>query len=90
VAAEPAKGRARFWVRATAMVVARPGLWPTAMRQAGRLAPQGWWRRPPFVPVPRRDYLDYRFETQYGAGGAPEPADVVAYLEWCRALDDLA
>jgi len=90
VATHPEPGRAAFWVRATALVVAHPGLWPTAIRQARRLAPEGWWRHPPFIPVPRRDYFDFRFETQYGIDGVPEPADVVAYLQWCRELDRVA
>jgi hypothetical protein len=63
----------------------RPSLWPTAMRQARRCARRGWWRRPPFVPVPSRDYIRFRLLTQYGDGdAAPRAEDVVRYLEWCR------
>jgi hypothetical protein len=75
----------RFWVRAALLVLARPALWPTALRQTLRLARPRWWSRPPFLPVPDRDYLRFRFETQYGAGGRPDAHDLVAYLEWCRA-----
>jgi hypothetical protein len=46
-----------------------------------------WWRRPPFLPVPDADYVRFRLETQYGTGGAPDPADVVVYLRWCRDQD---
>jgi hypothetical protein len=58
------------------------------VRQVFRLARSGWWRRPPFLPLPDAEYLRFRFETQYGtAGGArPDPTDVVAYLEWCRGM----
>jgi hypothetical protein len=35
--------------------------------------------------VPDADYLRFRFETQYGST-APDPVDVVAYLEWCRQM----
>jgi hypothetical protein len=45
----------------------------------------GWWRRPPFLPVPPRAYLRFRIQTQYGTDGAPSAADLVTYLEWCRA-----
>jgi hypothetical protein len=76
-------GRA-FWVRATRLVLARPGLWWTAVRQALRLARPRWWARAPFVPVPDADYLRFRFETQYGAAGEPDAHDLVTYLEWCR------
>jgi len=74
-----------FWVRATLLVAARPGLWATAARQAARLARPHWWRRAPFLPVPDRDYLRFRFETQYGSA-RPDPHDLVTYLEWCRAM----
>ncbi len=64
----------------------RPSLWPTALRQARILAPPGWWRRRPFLPVPAADYLRFRLETAYGGAGdqAPRPADLVTYLRWCR------
>ncbi|HZP29416.1 MAG TPA: hypothetical protein VFC99_10725 [Acidimicrobiia bacterium] len=52
-------------------MLAHPELWPTALRQAARLAPAGWWRRPPFLPLPDREYLRFRLETQYGS---PTPA----------------
>jgi hypothetical protein len=87
-APRPARGPlpgAWFWCRAAALVLARPALWPTALRQAGRLARPRWWARVPFLPVPDRDYLRFRFETQYGASGRADPHDLVAYLEWCRS-----
>jgi hypothetical protein len=73
-----------FWWRAVLLVLARPSLWPIALRQALRLARPRWWRRPPFLPVPDAAYLRFRFETQYGAQGRPEPHDLVGYLEWRR------
>jgi hypothetical protein len=75
---------ASFWWRAALLVLARPSLWWTALRQAQRLARPRWWSRPPFLPVPDPDYLRFRFETQYGSAGRPDPRDLVAYLEWCR------
>ena len=66
-------------------VAVRPWLWPVALRQAFRLARRGWWRRPPFLPLPDPAYLRFRLETQYGdPEHRAEPADVVAYLRWCR------
>ncbi|HVM66168.1 MAG TPA: hypothetical protein VMU14_14975 [Acidimicrobiales bacterium] len=75
------------WVGGAARaVLRRPDLWPTAVRQVLVLAAPGWWRRRPFLPLPDRDYLRFRLVTQYGdAEHAPEPADVVAYLHWCRS-----
>jgi hypothetical protein len=66
-------------------VLRRPDLWWTALRQARRMARRGWWKRAPFLPLPDREYLRFRLETQYGdANHPPEPEDVVTYLEWCR------
>jgi hypothetical protein len=75
----------RFWGRAALGVARRPALWPTALAQAGRLSRPRWWRRPPFLPIPDREYLRFRFETHYGTG-EPDPADLVRYLEWCRDM----
>jgi hypothetical protein len=74
------------FARAAPAVVVRPSLWGTAIVQVFRLARPGWWRRSPFLPLPDRDYLRFRLETQYGDPEHPvEPGDIVAYLRWCRA-----
>jgi hypothetical protein len=74
------------WGSVVWAVARRPHLWPTAARQAVRLAPRGWWRRRPGLPVPERRYLEFRLTTQYGDSEASAQAvDVVRYLEWCRA-----
>lgn len=63
----------------------RPSLWPTALRQALRLARPGWWRRAPFLPVPDRAYVAFRLETHAGDDTAVTGAELVRYLRWCRA-----
>lgn len=74
--------------RVGAAVARRPRLWPVAVRQLRRTAPVGWWKRPPFLPVPNGDYLRFRLVTQYGsADHRVVPADVVSYLEWCARHD---
>ena len=70
-------------------VIVRPSLWGTALAQAFRLVPRGWWCTSPFLPVPSRDYMEFRMVTQYGGGhgvarGSIRSEDVVAYLRWCR------
>jgi hypothetical protein len=73
-------------VRAVLAVLRHPSLWWVGLRQARRLAVPGWWRRPPFLPLPDREYLRFRLVTQYGdPEHQPEPEDLVAYLRWCRA-----
>jgi hypothetical protein len=83
--ADPTGGLARgpvVWA-----LVRRPDLWVTAVRASLRLAPTGWWRRSPHLPLPAPHYLHFRMVTAYGGDGShpPEPHDLVAYLEWCRA-----
>jgi hypothetical protein len=82
----PASPGPGFWWRATLLVVVRPHLWWTALRQTLRLARPRWWTRPPFLPLPDPDYLRFRFETQYGSDAAPDPRDLVEYLDWCHSL----
>lgn len=74
----------RWWGRAATAVLVHPSIWGVAIVQALRLAPTGWWRRRPFLPLPDPAYLRFRLETQYGSDRRPEPADVVTYLRWCR------
>lgn len=73
-----------WWPRAVLAVLRQPRLWPTAIGQARRLARPGWWRRPPFLPLPDPDYVRFRLQTAYGSSGTPGAGDLVAYLIWCR------
>jgi len=64
----------------------RPKLLPTAFTQAVRFAPNGWWRRPPWLPLPAAGLIRFRSEAMYGDCGARfKPQDVIVWLEWCRA-----
>jgi hypothetical protein len=76
---------APFWFHCTSAVLRRPHLWSAAIVQILRALPTRWWARAPFVPVPDAAYLRFRLETAYGTHAAPRVADVVRYLEWCRA-----
>jgi hypothetical protein len=72
-------------LRILGVVLARPSLWPTALRQGWRVVPDRWWARAPYLPVPSRPYVAFRLQTQYGdISHRPEPDDVVNYLRWCR------
>ena len=75
-----------WWRAASAALLRRPGLWPTAVVQLLRLARPGWWRQTPFLPLPDEGYLRFRLVTAYGdPDREPDPGDLVTYLEWCRA-----
>lgn len=86
-----ARGRAVAVTTPVVLAVARrPRLWGTALRQAGRLARYGWWRRPPFLPLPPPAYARFRLETQYGdPDHRPDPDDVLRYLAWCKGYGAL-
>ena len=67
-------------------VARRPDLWATALRAGAELAPRGWWRRSPFLPLPDQGWLAFRLETAYGGDGTgPMRADdLITWLEWKR------
>lgn len=73
-------------LRALAIVLPHPSLWRIGVHQARVLAGPGWWRRPPFLPLPDPAYLRFRMETAYGGAGdqQPRPDDLLTYLRWCR------
>lgn len=78
----------RNTVAVAGIVAVHPSIWPTAVVVARRMVPTRWWSRPPFLPLPSRDYLRFRRETYYGSGTAPfEPQDVLKYLRWVRTWD---
>ena len=72
-------------MRVAAALLQHPSLWPSALRQAMLLVPARWWTRRPFLPLPSKEYLEFRVVTQYGdTSHRPEPQDVLDYLRWCR------
>ncbi len=75
------------WFNAALAVAIRPGLWIEGLRFLGAMAEPGWWRRPPFFPVPEPGYLRWRIATAYGSEDHPvRPHDLVAVLRWRAAL----
>ncbi len=46
-----------------------------------------WYRRPPFLPVPPREYARWRMYTAYGDENAVPPVrDVLRFARWRRDL----
>lgn len=81
----PQIARLRWLARVGLAILARPGLWPVALRQGRRMAPCRWWATRPFLPLPDERYLAFRLQTMYGDNGASaDPADLLRWLEWCR------
>ena len=64
-------------------VVRRPWLLPGMLRASWAFRARNWYRRPPFLPIPPRDYLRWRLETAYGDADAVPPGDELArFLKW--------
>jgi hypothetical protein len=47
-----------------------------------------WYQHPPFLPLPPRQYLEWRIETAYGDKTLKNLRwqDVAAYARWHRAM----
>jgi hypothetical protein len=61
----------------------RPSLAADLLRVAWRFRARGWYRRPPFLPLPSREYVRWRMYTAYGDYDAVPPAeDVIRYARW--------
>ncbi|HEU4828935.1 MAG TPA: hypothetical protein VFT04_07050 [Gemmatimonadales bacterium] len=46
---------------------------------------RGWWREPPFLPLPDRTYLRWRMYTAYASEDAVPPVeDVIRFARWRR------
>ena len=55
------------------------------LRTAWAFRRRRWWVKPPFLPVPDREYLRWRMYTAYGDENAVPPvADVVGFARWRR------
>jgi len=83
-------GMPLFFLRLLFALVQRPHLASTAARQMVTMAPQRWWSKAPFLPVPPADYMHFRQVTATGdADGPPDVHDTVVWLEWCRSMRKL-
>ena len=66
-------------------VAIRPWLWATAVGVVFALAPQRWWKRRPFLPIPDDEVVGWRKVTAYGSSSADMTADdIVSFLQWRR------
>jgi hypothetical protein len=60
-----------------------PPLAVDLLRVAWRFRARGWWQRPPFLPMPSREYVRWRMHTAYGDHDAVPPVeDVIRYARW--------
>ena len=69
------------------MALRRPRLVPWLIRAGWAFRARGWYRRPPFLPVPPPSYMAWRMETAYGdAGHVPSIDELERYLVWSARM----
>jgi len=74
-----------FYARLALRAALRPRLAIDLLRLAWSFRARDWWRVPPFLPLPPRDYLRWRMFTAYGDEDAIPPVeDVVNFARWRR------
>ena len=81
----------RGWTGLLATLVGRalinPRLAIDLLATAWAFRAREWYRRPPFLPLPPRDYVRWRMYTAYGDEDAVPPAeDVIRFAEWRRKI----
>jgi len=70
-------------LRILAVVARRPWLLPGILRASWVFRARNWYRKPPFLPIPPRDYVRWRLETAYGdADVVPPGGELARYLKW--------
>lgn len=74
----------RFWAPGLGRHVLQHPLDAVVLARAGwKLRSANWWRRAPFLPLPSRDYWDFRMTTVGGSASyRPTPEAMVEAAEW--------
>ena len=69
------------------VAVRRPRTGLALLRAAWRFRARGWYRHPPFLPLPPAAYIAWRLHTAWGdETHVPEPDELRRYLEWVRRM----
>ena len=74
-----------LYLRLALRALVRPRLAVDLVRLAWSFRARDWYRRPPFLPIPPREYLRWRMFTAYGDENAIPPVDdVTNFARWRR------
>ena len=72
-----------LYLKMAGLALRRPRTIPYLLQAAWAFRARGWYRRPPFLPVPPASYMRWRMETAYGDSGAvPTDDELERYLLW--------
>ncbi len=88
---DPATLNRGGWTGLTTALVFRavvnPRLAIDLVRLAWAFRARGWYRHPPFLPLPPSEYVRWRMYTAYGDEDAvPSLADVIRFATWRREV----
>jgi len=73
--------------RLAGLALRRPRLAAGLLGTAWRFRARGWYRRPPFLPLPPADYVAWRLDTAFGSPDAvPGARELERYLRWAAAM----
>jgi hypothetical protein len=73
--------------RLAGLALRRPRLALPLFAAAWRFRSRHWYRRPPFLPVPPHDYLEWRLHTAFGDEDAvPSERELAQYVEWSSRM----
>ena len=73
--------------RLTLRAAVNPRLALDLLRVLWAFRAREWYLRPPFLPVPPRDYIRWRMYTAYGDEAAvPSVEDVIRFARWRRRV----
>ncbi len=72
-----------IYVRLAKAAIRKPLLIQGLLGTAWAFRSNGWYLRPPFLPIPPRSYMKWRMETAYGdAEAVPPLAEMERYIRW--------
>lgn len=69
------------------LALRRPRAGWALLRTGWRFRARGWYRRPPFLPLPPASYIAWRLHTAYGdEAHLPDADELQRYLDWVRRM----
>ncbi len=89
--ADPGTLNRGTWKGLTVALISRAAVNPRLAVDLVRLAwafrARGWYRQPPFLPIPPSEYVRWRMYTAYGDENAVPPlGDVIRFARWRREV----
>ncbi len=69
------------------LALRRPSVIPALLGAGWAFRRRGWYRKPPFLPLPSASFLRWRLDTAYGDPGArPPPDEAERFLRWAARM----